>query len=177
MISTFEYGSVVAAWRYYAGGGSIQSVSYIGDVVEHFWGNDSWKDRVKTRSLTMKPKENPYTEADRVRIAGQFVEVDFRDECSRERFKKEWQVAYEFFKAYLNQDFKTIELKNAKQKLHETVDCFKFGDEWIPWKMYVKNTEAYPHCEPKYIVSIDGKKVKKTSRGGTRESGQKGRTK
>lgn len=132
-LTTWEWETLVASWRYFQYGHSISSASFPGDILNRFWsekGQKKWSTKV------------------RMTIARQFVEVDhgIRGVSDWEVGSCEgmydldshiWRRFYTFLKCYLHTQFLTVTVSNGKKT--EVVRCFRYEGDLVPVDCYIFN--------------------------------------
>lgn len=107
VIDSFEWESVVSAWRYFQHRETISANMYAGDVVERYWGN-----------------KGPYEWSDMARytVAHQFTKIDFRkDGIDYADLQMSWKNCWAFMDAWLNGGYLVTVSDGTKV---ETVECF-----------------------------------------------------
>ena len=148
-LSSWEWETLVAAWRYYEHGHTIASAMFPHDMVERFWGEG-----------------NPYSDEVRDTIANQFAKIDhglngegdwtkwLSESAKRNDFKDcdcaAWTIFYAFCKGWCD-GFTTITASNGERT--ETVEAFytDYTRKWTPVDSYVKNPLHPAYIPDKYI--------------------------
>lgn len=148
-LTNWEWSTLVASWRYYEYGHSIQSASFPGDILERFWGKNgqrTWSDRV------------------RIQIARQFVEVDHGvrgiddwELGSVMTFDSDahiWRKFYTFLKNYLVGTFLLVTVSDGKRT--EVVQSFRYGEDLFPVEQYISNPWVSCRVPKEFMVKIEG---------------------
>lgn len=141
-LSTWDWETLVAAWRYYEYRQTIASAGFPCDIIERFFRGD-------------------YTEESCRKIARQFAEVDhglrgeedwtgnkYLHDCDKIR----WTKFYAFCKAY-NEGFTSLKLKHDDGRI-ETMEAFycNYMKRWYPVKMYISNPYIEQYIDESHII-------------------------
>lgn len=146
-LSTWDWKTFVAAWRYYEHSTTISGSSFPADIVERFWGRD-----------------NPYTDEVRHRIARQFAHIDhgLRGEkdwkpskCSPDCYIIPWVTFYQFCRGYID-GYSVLHCEYDGKKEVVTAFHVDYNDRWIPVDRYIENAVAFPYVWEKCIKHIKG---------------------
>lgn len=148
-LSGWEWTTLVAAWRYYENRMTIASATFPEDVIERFF-------------------RGAYTERVCKQIANQFAIIDHgirgEEDWTKDKYlhvcdKLPWTKFFRFCQGYVT-GFHKVALKG--EDVQKEVDAFhvEWNDRWYPVDMYTASPHLSQHCDPEYIVAIDGKPYK-----------------
>lgn len=131
-LSTWEWDTLVAAWRYYENLHTITSCMFPNDIIERYFGHKGQK---------------VYADSVRHMIANQFANVDHGSRglgdwvddgfsMSANDFVP-WRRMYCFMKAYADSSFRTVVA--CRDGKTEEIKCFEYDGEYYPVEKYVEN--------------------------------------
>ena len=148
-LSLWEWGTLVAAWRYYELRSTIASAMFPADVVERFWRSGRYADAVLKQ------------------IARQFAEIDHgadgerfwsKDKTSHDSDRRAWCKFYAFCKAHCD-GFSTVVMDGDLDDgthVHASPMCFhcECTGRWYQVDDYIHNPRIEIYCADEFIVEV-----------------------
>lgn len=149
-LTSWEWTTLVAAWRYYENRMTIASATFPEDIIKRFF-QGAYSTRI------CKQIANQFAVTDHgIRGEEDWAKDKYLHDCD----KLEWTKFFRFCKGYVS-GFHKVVLKNNKAQ--RKVDAFHvdWNDCWYPVKEYCEHPDHEAWCNPEFIVSIDGIPYKK----------------
>lgn len=138
-LSTWDWETLVAAWRYYEGRSTIAAAMFPGEIVQRFWGVDGLK---------------RWDDSARKQIANQFVFVDHGIR-GLEDFRGEdgipWRLLYSFLRDWMA-GFAKVRASDGNKE--EVVECFLAFGEYYPAQQYIDNPFLKCIIPAEYIMEV-----------------------